>query len=90
MYRNLAEQTPHLLQAGPQFGVADLDREHRVLQRRERAIRPGDAIDGAVEEALHAVRRSARRRREELLVRELVACGKLLVGALRAAESCLD
>ncbi len=54
-----------MLEIGAQLHVADLDGQHRVLQRREHPIGVADRRDGTVEEALRALgRRSGDSRRE--------------------------
>ena len=47
-----------MLEIRAQLRVADLDRKHRVLQRREHPVGVADRRDGAVEEALDALRRA--------------------------------
>ena len=61
----VAQQPAHLGQPGAQLLVADLDGHHRILQRDEVPVGLVDRLDGEVEEALHAVRRGARRGRLE-------------------------
>src|SRR5918994_54783 len=58
-----ADELAHLGQPRAQLGVTDLDGPHRVLELRERRVRPADRLQRAVEEALHALRRRARGRR---------------------------
>jgi hypothetical protein len=48
------EQLANLLKAGAQIRVANLDRQHRILKPRKRAVRACDRLHGTVEKALHA------------------------------------
>src|ERR1700676_2586471 len=84
--RESADQPPYLLEARAQGGVPDLDREHRVLQRRERSVRPAGGLHRAVEQFPDAVRGGPRGRTlEQAGGGKAAAGGELGVGALRSA-----
>ena len=84
------DQLAHLGEPGAQLGVADLDREHRVLQVGERGVALVDRGDRGLEEALDALRRMAGLRRRPRPGREPVALGEPGVGPLRAPVGDLD
>ena len=74
---DLAEQHAHLLDACSQLAVADLDRQHRVLQPAEPAVRPCDRLDGAVDLAAGVVGADVRLLHLELAGGQLVALREL-------------
>ena len=78
---NVAETRANLLQSRAQLGVADLDRQHRVLERGERGVRTGGRLDGGLDEAARAVRRGSGRGGRELLLGQAVAARELGVGS---------
>src|SRR3954454_16260005 len=77
-------------EAGAQLGVADLDGEHGVLERREVAVGRADGLDRGVEVALHPLRGVAGHRRLERGARKAVALGDPRVRARRAAVGQLN
>ena len=82
---DVADQHADLLQGGAQLGVADLDRQHRVLQGAQLAVGAGDRVDGALQEALHALAGGAGGGGAERAALQGVALGEAGVGALGAA-----
>jgi hypothetical protein len=84
------EQRAHLLEPSAQLRVADVYRQHRILERREQAVRLGGGFDGALEKPLHATRWSARNGRLERAALQAVAFGERGVRTLGAAVGQLE
>src|SRR5829696_1080081 len=68
-----ADELAHLRDARPQLRVADLDRQHRVLELGEQRVGLGGRVDGLTDEPLDPLRRRARRRRLEAPAGQAVA-----------------
>jgi len=83
-FGDLPQQDPHLLESRPQFGVADLDRQHRILEPGECAVGPSDRLDRAVDDPLRVVCADVRRLRGERPAGKAVAVGEPCMDALSA------
>ncbi len=98
--RNLTPQDPHqpacppaeipdelayALEARAEVCVAELDREHRILQGREGAVSPRHRLDRGVDQVPGVLGWRPRGRLLELAPGQAVAGGELRIGPLRAA-----
>src|SRR5580658_9085026 len=79
-----AHRLAHRLETGAEIGVAELDRQHRVLQRREGAVGARDRIHGGVDQVPGVLGGRSGGSRFELAALELVAGGEVAVGPLNA------
>ena len=87
---NARQELSHVGERRPQLRIADLRRQRRILELRQRAVGPRRCIDGAVDQPLRANRWTTRCGGLEAGRRHPVAVGELRISALRPSVRTLD